>query len=400
MTRSELGIGFIGYGWMGRTHAHALRTIERLAPLDWDIRLVTIAGRNKEKISAARTALGFERATTDWPEVVDDPEVSVVVNLAPTDAHAVPCISALNSGKAVLCEKPLAGDVDAARAMRDAAASSVRPAVCGFNYRFVPAVRLAREIISSGSIGEVRHFRAAYFQDWAASPNVARSWRFTGTTRGNGAVGDYAHIIDLCRYLAGEPAWAVARAKRFIAERPDPDDASKRLPVDSEDWYAAVLQLESGACATLEGSRCASGWKGRQVVEAYGSEGALWWDLEDLNRLHVFTAADERAGLGGFRDVLVTQPDHPFMELWWGPGHILGWEHTFVHQWREFLVSLVEGADLSPHQASFEDGYRAAVVCDAISDAAESGSAVDVQGTGTGSKRQRMHENDGAEEST
>jgi predicted dehydrogenase len=385
MTRAGLGIGFIGYGWMGRTHAHALRTIERVAPVGRDIRLVAIAGRNRDNTLAARTALGFERATTDWPEVVDDSAVDVVVNLASTDVHAAPCISALGAGKAVLCEKPLAGDVGSARAMRDAAASSGRLAACGFNYRFVPAVRLAREIISSGRIGEIRHFRAAYLQDWAASPSVVRSWRFTDTTRGNGAVGDYSHIVDLCRYLAGEPTGAVARTKLFIAERPDPNDASRRLPVSSEDWYAAVLQLESGACATLEGSRCASGWKGRQVVEAYGSEGALWWDLEDLNRLHVFTAADERAGLGGFRDVLVTQPDHPFMELWWAPGHILGWEHTFVHQWREFLVSLVDGADLSSHQASFEDGYRAAVVCDAISAAAGSGSAVDVQGVGAGS---------------
>jgi predicted dehydrogenase len=380
MTRSELGIGFIGYGWMGRTHAHALKTIERIAPVGRDIRLVAIAGRNKDKLSAARVALGFERATTDWPEVVDDPDVNVVVNLASTDAHADPCISALAAGKAVLCEKPLAGDAGTARAMRHAAASSARPAACGFNYRFVPAVRLAREIISSGRIGEIRHFRAAYFQDWAASSTLARSWRFTGTTRGNGAVGDYSHIVDLCRYLAGEPTGVVAQTKLFIAKRPDPDNASRYLPVDSEDWYAAVLQLESGACATLEGSRCATGWKGRQVVEAYGSEGALWWDLEDLNRLHIFTAADEGVGLGGFRDVLVTQPDHPFMELWWAPGHILGWEHTFIHQWRDFLHSLVEGAHLSGHQASFEDGYRAAVVCEAISAAADSGSAVDVEG--------------------
>ncbi|CAN5517245.1 Gfo/Idh/MocA family oxidoreductase [soil metagenome] len=383
MVERALGIGFIGYGWMGRAHAHALRTLERIAPVGRDIRLVAIAGNNKEKVSAAGAALGFERATTAWPEVVNDPEVNVVANLASTDAHAPPCISALAAGKAVLCEKPLAGDPDSARAMRDAAASSSSPAVCGFNYRFVPAVRLAREVIASGRIGEIRHFRAAYLQDWAASPSVARSWRFTGTTRANGAVGDYSHIVDLCRYLAGEPTCAIARTQLFIAERPDPNDASRSLPVESEDWYAAALQLASGACATLEGSRCASGWKGRQVVEAYGSEGALWWDLEDLNRLHVFIAADESSGLGGWRDVLVTQPDHPFMELWWAPGHILGWEHTFVHQWREFLVSLVEGAELSSHQASFEDGYRAAVVCDAISAAASSGSAVDVQGVET-----------------
>jgi len=380
MTRRDLGIGFIGYGWMGRTHAHALRTIERVAPVDGRIRFVAIAGRNKEKVTAAGSALGFSKATTDWRAVVEDPDVDVVLNLASTDAHAAPCISALAAGKAVLCEKPLAGDAEAARAMRDAAATSLRPAVCGFNYRFVPAIRLAREIIASGGIGEVRHFRAAYLQDWAASPDVARSWRFTGTSRGNGAVGDYCHIVDLCRYLAGEPTWVIAREKLFIRDRPAPDDASRRLPVESEDWYAAVLELASGGCATLEGSRCATGWKGRQVVEAYGSDGSLWWNLEDLNRLHVFVAADERKGLGGFRDVLVTEPNHPFMEMWWAPGHILGWEHTFAHQWREFLVSLVEGVEPSSHQASFEDGYRAALVCEAISHAAESRSAVDVRG--------------------
>jgi predicted dehydrogenase len=364
---------------MGRTHAHALRTVERLAPVGRPIRLVAIAGRNKERVSAAATALGFERATTDWAEVVSDSEVTVVANLGPTGAHSDPCIAALSAGKAVLCEKPLAGDPRAARAMRDAARMSSCPAACGFNYRFVPALRLARDVVASGRIGKVRHFRAAYLQDWAASPTVARTWRFTGSTRANGTVGDYAHIVDMCRYLAGEPTSAVARAARFIEQRPDPDDASRSLPVESEDWYAAALQLACGASATLEASRCATGWKGRQVVEVYGSEGSLWWNLEDLNRLHVFTVADEKVGLGGFRDVLVTQPDHPFMELWWAPGHILGWEHTFIHQWREFLVSVVEGNELSKAQASFEDGYRASVVCEAISDAAESGAAVDVQ---------------------
>jgi predicted dehydrogenase len=383
MAQHPIGIGFVGYGWMGRTHAHALRTVERLAPVGRPLRLVAIAGRTRDKVTAAAASLGFEKATTDWRKVVDDPEVEVVANLASTDAHAEPCIAALASGKAVLCEKPLASDTNEALAMRAAAAAAAVPAVCGYNYRYVPAVRLAQEIISAGRIGSIRHLRAAYLQDWAASATVPHSWRFTASRGNNGAVGDYSHIIDLCRYLAGEPASIVAQTRRFIDARPDPTDDSQTLPVESEDWYGAVLQLSTGACATLEASRCARGWKGRQVVEVYGSEGSLWWDLEDLNRLHVFLAADERERLGGFRDVLVTEVKHPFMEFWWAPGHILGWEHTFVHQWREFLGSVVEGAGLSPHQASFDDGYRAAVVCSAIFDAAGSGSVADAQEVGT-----------------
>jgi predicted dehydrogenase len=379
MAKSALGIGFIGYGWMGRTHAHALKTLERLAPIGRPIRLVAIAGRRREKVSAAAAALGFEKATTDWHEVVDDPDVEIVANLASTEAHMDPCLAAVAIGKALLCEKPLGTGADQARTMRDAASSAPQPAACGYNYRFVPAVRLAREVISSGRIGEIRNLRAAYLQDWAASPRVPRSWRFTAARGSNGAVGDYSHIVDLCRYLVGEPVSVVARTKRFIDARPDPEDSSRALPVESEDWYAAALELSSGAYATLEASRCATGWKGHQVVEVYGSDGALWWDLEDLNRLHVFSTTDEGEGLGGFRDVLVTQPEHPFMEFWWAPGHILGWEHTFVHQWREFLVSVIEGAAPTGHQASFEDGYRAAVVCDAILDASESEGRVAVR---------------------
>src|ERR671918_82855 len=173
MAQHPIGIGFVGYGWMGRTHAHALRTVERLAPVGRPVRLVAIAGRTRVKVSAAAASLGFEKATSDWRKVVDDPEVEVVANLASTDAHAEPCIAALAAGKAVLCEKPLASDTNEALAMRAAAASAAVPAACGYNYRYVPAVRLAQEIISAGRIGPISHLRAAYLQDWGASPTVA-----------------------------------------------------------------------------------------------------------------------------------------------------------------------------------------------------------------------------------
>ena len=378
MAGESLGVGFIGSGWMARTHAHALHTINHVAPLTKRIDLVAIAGRRPARVERAASDLGFERWTTSWADVVGDRRVDVVANLAPNDVHAPASIAALALGKPVLCEKPLGRDAAEAKAMLVAAESAGVTHSCGFNYRFVPAVRLAREIAASGRLGRLRHFRAAYLQDWAGSPAVPRDWRFDRSQSGSGAVGDYSHVVDLLRHLAGEPRSVTGELARFVDRRPDPAGSNELLPAEVEDAYAAVLQLDGGTLATLEASRVATGWKGRQVVELNGSEGSLWWNMEDLNRLHVFFVADERGGLGGFRDVLVTQPDHPFLEQWWAPGHILGWEHTFVHQWQEFLAAVLDGRPVGEEQASFEDGYRAAVVCEAIAASAAEGRRVDI----------------------
>jgi predicted dehydrogenase len=382
--RESLGVGFIGSGWMGRAHAHALHTINHVAPLRKRIRLVVNAGRRPDRVERAAHGLGFERWTTSWEDVVEDPEVEVVANLTPNHLHAAPSIAALQLGKPVLCEKPLARDAAEASEMLAAAESAGVTHSCGFNYRFVPAVRLARQCVVSGRLGELRHFRAHYLQDWAGSPSRARDWRFEKADNGSGAVGDYSHIVDLMRYLTGEPVSVSAQLAHFIRERPDPAGSGELLPVEVEDAYAAVLELGGGAMATLEASRCATGWKGRQYVELNGSEGSLWWDMEDLNRLHAFFVKDEREGLGGFRDVLVTQPEHPFLARWWAPGHILGWEHTFVHQWLEFLGAVLDNRPVPEDQASFEDGYRAAIVCDAILASAQEGRRLDIAELETG----------------
>ncbi|MGH2819630.1 MAG: Gfo/Idh/MocA family protein [Actinomycetota bacterium] len=366
---AAIGVGFIGYGWMGRTHAHALHTIDHLAPLDRPVRLVSISGRNAGRVEHVARTLGFERWTTRWEEVVEDPAVEVVAVLAATHAHAAPSIAALEADKPVLCEKPLGSDAREAARMLDAADRAGVTNACGFNYRFVPAVRLARDVIASGALGSIRHYRALYLQDWAGSPELPRTWRFEARGGANGAVGDYSHLVDLLRYLVGEPVSAIAETHRLIADRPDPG-GDGRLPVEVEDWYAAALRMPGGSTATLEASRCATGWKGRQLVEVDGTEGSLWWDMEDLNRLHLFLVRDEKQGLGGFRDVLVTEGDHPFMEHWWAPGHIIGWEHTFVHQWRELLGAFLRGEPVGEHQASFADGCRAAAICDGILEAA------------------------------
>lgn len=364
---------------MARVHAHAIHTIGHVAPLSREVRLVNVAGRNAAALAHRARELGFDRWTTDWREVVADPEVNVVAVLSPTEHHEAAASAALDAGKAVLCEKPLAGDgPEAGRMLRAGRASGALHA-CGFNYRFVPAVRLARQLVASGRLGELRHFRGLYLQDWAASADVSRSWRFTASRRSNGAVGDYSHLLDLMCYLAGEPRSVSASVARFIDERPDPDKTDRMLPVETEDAYAAVLHLHGGALATLEASRCATGWKGRQRIELTGSAGSLWWDMEDLNRLHVSLTEDDVDGLGGFRDVLVTEREHPFLGMWWTPGHILGWEHTFVHQWREFLDAFVAGRPLTRDQATFEDGYRATAICDAILSAAATESAVTIE---------------------
>ena len=359
MPADTIGIGFVGYGWISRAHAHALHTLNHLAPLRRRTCLVSIAGRRRQPLEAAARELGFERWTTSVDELVADPEVDVVAVLTAAEGHAEPALAALAAGKPVLCEKPLATDASEARALLDAADEAGVTHATGFNYRYVPAVALARDLIASGRLGDLRHYRAVYLQDYQLLAQQPR------TSGGAGAVLDYSHLVDMLRYLVGEPEALTARTAHFVSDR---DDA-----------FAAVLELPGGAIGSLEASRCALGWKGRQRIEANGSAGSLWWDMEDLNRLHVFLAEDEAEGLGGFRDVLVTRPDHPHLAEWWPPGHVLGWDATFVHQWRDFLEAVLEDRPVPERQASFHDGYRAAVVCEAILTAAGEGRRIEIE---------------------
>jgi predicted dehydrogenase len=356
----RIGIGFVGYGWIARAHAHALHALNHVAPLRRRVELVSIAGRTPERVSAAAAELGFARWTTDWDEVVEDEEVDVVCVVAANEAHAPASIAALERGKPVLCEKPLGLDADEASAMLDSAVEAGVTNAVGFNYRYVPAVALAHDVVRSGRLGALRHYRAVYLQDFKGLEQETRP-----SHGGSGAVLDYSHLVDLLRWLAAEPVAVSAHAWPFVTA--------------AEDAFAAVLDLPEGATATLEASRVATGWKGRHRLELNGSEGALWWDMEDVNRLHVFVLDDERAGLGGFRDVLVTQPEHPFVAEWWPPGHVLGWEHALVHQWRDFLEAVLEDRPVPDRQASFEDGYRAAVLCDAILTSAREGRRIEIQ---------------------
>ena len=348
-------IGVLGAGWITRAHGHALHTLNHVTPLGRPIELAALAARNAERGAAMARDLGIERFTADWREVVDDPDIDVIAVLLGETAHLEATQATLALGKPILCEKPLGRDRFEAAAMLDAAQRAGIQAAVGFNYRYMPAMRLARQVVESGRLGRCLQFRAVYLQDHAAGtvpsrkPNVSR------------AITDYCHIIDFMRFLGNE-----AEAVQATAAKLTPSDVG----VDLEDAYVAAVDLRGGGIASLEASRVAWGWKGRQVVEFNGTEGSLWWDMEDLNRLHVFYAADESDGTGGFRDILVSQPEHPFMDMWWPPGHTVGWEHSFAHEWRDFLTAVIEERPLPPEQASFEDGFQAALMCDAVITAA------------------------------
>ncbi|HLA17060.1 MAG TPA: Gfo/Idh/MocA family oxidoreductase [Candidatus Limnocylindrales bacterium] len=356
-----LRVGILGAGWITRAHGHALHTIGHMRPLARPVELVALAARNPERGQAMADELGIGRFSTDWRAVVEDPDVDVVANLLAQAVHVEATEAALALGKPVFCEKPLGIDRFESRRLADAAAAAGVPAVTGFNYRYIPAMRLAREIVESGRLGDAVHFRAVYLQDHAAGGTPLRPHN------GSHAVTDYIHLVDFMRYLGCEAEAVQARMAKLTSFGPDVEDA-----------YVAAVDLRGGGLGSLEVSRVAWGWKGRQVIEFNGTTGSLWWDMEDLNRLHVFYSADEADRTGGFRDILVSQPDHPFMDLWWPPGHTVGWEHSFVHEWRDFLSAIIDVRPISPEQASFEDGYEASLVCDAIALSSSEGRRVRV----------------------
>ena len=246
-----------------------------------------------------------------------------------------------------------------------------------FNYRFVPAIRQAYELIKEGALGEIYHFRAVYLQSWITDPDFAMVWRLDKERAGSGALGDLgAHIIDLGRFLVGEPRSVMALTRTFIPERPTGDGGRAKVTVD--DAFEAVVEFDNGAVGTLEASRFAPGRKNHEVFEINGSKGSLRFNLERFNELEVYWAETGRSETRGFTDVLVSDANHPFWEHWWPEGHIIGWEHTFVHEFAHLLDAIVNDKDVAPLGATFEDGYRNAVICDAILQSAAEGRRVEI----------------------
>jgi predicted dehydrogenase len=350
-----IGVGMLGYAFMGKAHSNAYKTLAYMTwPPPLRPELVSIAGRDEEAVSEAARRFGFAEHVTDWHAIVADDRVQLFDNVGPNNLHAEPTIAAAEAGKHVICEKPLGRDAaESYDTWQRVEAAGVKH-MCAFNYRFVPAVRLARQMIDAGEIGDITHFRGAYLQEWGAAEIDA--WRFDKAAAGSGALGDLgAHVVDLARYLVGEIDAVAAMTATFWPDR------------EVDDAVESAVSFEGGAVGTIEATRFANGRKNAFTWEINGSKGSLAFDLERLNEL------EYSEGTKGFRTVLVSEADHPFWEHWWPHGHMIGWEHTFVHELHHLLTAIRDDGDVAPHGATLEDGYRAAEVCDAMARSAEGG---------------------------
>lgn len=373
----EVGVGMLGYAFMGKAHSHAMLTIPHMMyPPPAIPKLAAIAGRNEEAVKEAAKRYGYQRYYTDWREMLNDDSVQLLDNGGPNDAHAEPSIAAAKAGKHVLCEKPLGRTADESKRMRDEVMATGVKNMVAFNYRFVPAIRQIRKLVDSGALGQIYHFRAVYLQEWImphyGTPMI---WRLKKDQAGSGALGDLgAHIIDLARYLVGEIGSVSAMKKTFIKQRPDGQGGMGTVDVD--DAFASVVEFENGALGTLEATRFAGGRKNGQRLEINAEKGSIVFNLERMNELEVFWVGEQPKETQGFHNVLVSEGYHPWWENWWPQGHMIGWEHTFMHEITHLLDCIVNDKAVSPIGADFEDGYRAAVICDAIVDSAEQGRQV------------------------
>ncbi|WP_345627364.1 Gfo/Idh/MocA family protein [Rugosimonospora acidiphila] len=396
----------VGYAFMGAAHSQAWRTVNRVFDLPSQVSMVAVAGRDPAKVNAAAQRLGWEQAVTDWRELVARDDIDLIDICTPGDSHATIALAALAAGKHVLCEKPLANSVAEARDMASAAAtareSGVR-AMCGFNYRRVPAVALLRRLVEDGRLGEIRHVRAAYLQDWITDPQFPLVWRLRRELAGSGALGDIgAHIVDLTQYVTGQRITGVsALTETFIKRRPLPAESSGLSasagpapsgppateasaspaaeeagiaagtgPVTVDDAALFLARLEGGAVATYEATRFATGRKNGLRVEINGSLGSAAFDLERLNELEFYDATAPSARQG-FTRILVTEPEHPYLSAWWPPGHLIGYEHSFTHQMRDLIEAVAGGTDPRP---SFDDALQVQLVLDAVERSAANGS--------------------------
>jgi predicted dehydrogenase len=384
----QLRVGMVGYAFMGAAHSQAWRTVNRAFDLPLSAQMSVVCGRSDAGVAAAAAKLGWDAHATDWREVVARDDLDLIDICTPGDTHAEIALAALAAGKHVLCEKPLANSVAEAREMAEAAARAeargVR-AMCGFNYRRVPAVALMRRLIQAGKIGTIRHVRAVYLQDWIVDPEFPLVWRLRKDVAGSGALGDIgAHIVDLTQFVTGQSITSVsALTETFVKERPLPAESAGLAAstnghgtgqVTVDDAALFLARLDGGAVATYEATRFATGRKNGLRVEINGSLGSVVFDFERMNELEFYDGSLP-ATEQGFTRILVTESDHPYMAAWWPPGHLIGYEHSFTHQMRDLIEAI--GTDQNP-RPSFADALQVQLVLDAVERSAGSGAWTEV----------------------
>lgn len=364
----QIRVAVIGTKFMGRAHANAYRQARAFFSPTLLPSLSVACGTNDRETQEFAQQFGFTRYTRKWEEAATAKDVDLVDICAPNDLHAPITSAAATAGKAVFCEKPLARNLEEAKSMLKAVSEAGVPNMICFNYRFFPAIQLAKKLIVEGAVGEIRQFHALYLQDWGLAPGLPLTWRFQKDRAGSGALGDTAvHIIDLARFLVGEIAEVTGMLTTFIPERPLPHSAGMgKVTVD--DTAAFLGRFESGATGVFETSRVALGRKNFMHLELSGTRGSLFWNAEDPNWLWFYSLEDQ-PHLRGFRRILVTEDVHPYAKNWWPTGHILGYEHTFVHAVVELCQALAEGRNPSP---SFLEGVKAQAVLEAVALSGES----------------------------
>ncbi|MBB6732647.1 Gfo/Idh/MocA family protein [Cohnella zeiphila] len=375
----------VGYKFMGKAHSHAYKDVNMFFDMDAEVVMKSICGRNEQGVKAAAEKFGWEGYETDWRKLVERDDIDFVDINAPSDAHKEIALAAIAAGKHVFCEKPLALNLADGREMLAAAEKAgVKHGVC-FNYRFLPAVQLAKKIIDSGKLGEIHHYRATYLQDWLVDPEAPLAWRLKKEVAGSGAHGDInAHSIDLARFLIGEFDRVVGHNRTFVKERPllassegglaGQTGSKEKGEVTVDDATAFLADFQNGAMGIFVASRFATGRKNHNTFEIHGSKGTIRWDLERLNELEVYFREDEPE-LAGFRRILATEPQHKYAGNWWPTGHIIGYEHGFVHIAYEFVQHIAAGTPFAP---TFADGVKCQEVLEAVDLSIERGTWVSV----------------------
>jgi predicted dehydrogenase len=375
-----LNVGMIGYGFMGRTHSNAYRRVTNFFDVPFEPVLKVAFGLEDAEAKAFADTWGYESHCTDWREVIDRDDIDIVDICTPNFTHAEIAIAAAEAGKMIVCEKPLALDGDQALTMVEAVEKAGVANFVSFNYRRVPALTLAKHLIDEGRLGKIFHYRAVFLQDWTISPDVPQggmaTWRLDVKAAGSGVTGDLlAHCIDTAMWHNGPIARVNAMTETFIKERTHAE-TGKKEPVGIDDACTFFCRFENGSLGNFESTRYARGHKSLYTCEINGEHASIWWDLHDLNRLEFFDHRDE-GRLRGWRSIHVTDHggEHPYMDHWWVPGLVIGYEHTFVHQLADFLLGVESG---EPAQPDFRHALATSRVCDAVLQSAKAGQWVDV----------------------
>ena len=377
---AEIGVGLVGYKFMGRAHSNAYRQLPRFFDVDPTPRMAAICGRDEAGVKEAADSLGWPSYETDYRRLIERDDVGLVDVVTPGNTHRDIVLAALGAGKHVICEKPLANSLAEAEEMLAAAREAGTINTVCFNYRRTPAVQLAKKLIDEGRLGTIRHWRATYLQDFIMDPQFPLIWRLKKELAGSGALGDIgAHSVDLAQFLLGGISEVVGMMETFVKERPLEEASAgggllasggaETGEVTVDDAAAFLARFENGAMGTFEATRFAAGRRNKNAFEINGSKGSVAFNLERMNELEVFFVDDD-ADVQGFRTVNVTEPDHPFARAWWPPGHILGYEHTFVHTMKDLMDGIKAGESPAP---TFEDAYRVQAVLDAVERSAEGG---------------------------